>query len=214
MMFCKSCGHEIDNDSTFCSFCGFRQSEYHKPEQVDIPSAAQPPNENVEFSALLNPPLVVSQTLEIKANNQSLSNDNFLEDIDLIIKSLRRPETVKISVFLQVVLIIYNLYSIVWGMTQNTAAGSQVLILLIFSVWRGLLANGIFHRRNRAKRTFCVLFSLSTGFTIFMVLLDPHVNLIVKTESFGIVLINFIACIILFSKTATKWFYANKENIV
>jgi hypothetical protein len=31
-MFCKSCGRQIDNDSTFCSFCGTKQSTDLKPE--------------------------------------------------------------------------------------------------------------------------------------------------------------------------------------
>ncbi len=40
-MFCKSCGKQIDNDSTFCSFCGTKQSTDLKPQvQADI--ARQP----------------------------------------------------------------------------------------------------------------------------------------------------------------------------
>lgn len=36
-MFCKSCGRQIDNDSTFCSFCGTKQSTDLKPQvQADI----------------------------------------------------------------------------------------------------------------------------------------------------------------------------------
>lgn len=31
-MFCKSCGRQIDNDSTFCSFCGTKQSTDLKPQ--------------------------------------------------------------------------------------------------------------------------------------------------------------------------------------
>lgn len=31
-MFCKSCGRQIDNDSTFCSFCGTKQSTELKPQ--------------------------------------------------------------------------------------------------------------------------------------------------------------------------------------
>lgn len=31
-MFCKSCGRQIDNDSTFCSFCGTKQSTDLKPK--------------------------------------------------------------------------------------------------------------------------------------------------------------------------------------
>lgn len=31
-MFCKSCGKQIDNDSTFCSFCGTKQSTDLKPQ--------------------------------------------------------------------------------------------------------------------------------------------------------------------------------------
>lgn len=31
-MFCKSCGKQIDNDSTFCSFCGTKQSIDLKPQ--------------------------------------------------------------------------------------------------------------------------------------------------------------------------------------
>ncbi|MEZ5034712.1 MAG: zinc ribbon domain-containing protein [Chitinophagaceae bacterium] len=31
-MFCKSCGRQIDNDSTFCSFCGTKQSTNLKPQ--------------------------------------------------------------------------------------------------------------------------------------------------------------------------------------
>jgi zinc-ribbon domain len=31
-MFCKSCGRQIDNDSTFCSFCGTKQSADLKPQ--------------------------------------------------------------------------------------------------------------------------------------------------------------------------------------
>jgi hypothetical protein len=43
-MFCKSCGRKIDNDSTFCSFCGTRQSADLKPEvQVET-------NQNVNTS--------------------------------------------------------------------------------------------------------------------------------------------------------------------
>ena len=30
-MFCKSCGNEIDEDSSFCSYCGVRQSSMLKP---------------------------------------------------------------------------------------------------------------------------------------------------------------------------------------
>ena len=36
-MFCKSCGRQIDNDSTFCSFCGTKQSVNLRPQnQVGI----------------------------------------------------------------------------------------------------------------------------------------------------------------------------------
>ena len=36
-MFCKSCGRQIDNDSTFCSFCGTKQSTDLKPQvQPDV----------------------------------------------------------------------------------------------------------------------------------------------------------------------------------
>lgn len=31
-MYCKSCGRQIDNDSTFCSFCGTKQSTELKPQ--------------------------------------------------------------------------------------------------------------------------------------------------------------------------------------
>jgi zinc-ribbon domain len=31
-MFCKSCGRQIDNDSSFCSFCGTKQSADLKPQ--------------------------------------------------------------------------------------------------------------------------------------------------------------------------------------
>lgn len=31
-MFCKSCGRQIDNDSSFCSFCGTKQSTDLKPQ--------------------------------------------------------------------------------------------------------------------------------------------------------------------------------------
>lgn len=29
-MFCKSCGNQIDNDSSFCSYCGVKQSDINK----------------------------------------------------------------------------------------------------------------------------------------------------------------------------------------
>lgn len=39
-MFCKSCGRQIDNDSTFCSFCGTKQSTDLKPQvQADTNQA-------------------------------------------------------------------------------------------------------------------------------------------------------------------------------
>lgn len=31
-MYCKTCGNQIDLDSVFCSFCGTKQSEVHKPD--------------------------------------------------------------------------------------------------------------------------------------------------------------------------------------
>ena len=36
-MFCKSCGRKIDDDSTFCSFCGIKQSTELKSQiQADL----------------------------------------------------------------------------------------------------------------------------------------------------------------------------------
>ncbi len=31
-MFCKSCGNQIDNDSTFCTFCGTKLTTYLRPQ--------------------------------------------------------------------------------------------------------------------------------------------------------------------------------------
>lgn len=38
IMFCKSCGKQIDNDSTFCSFCGTKQSTDLKPKVEAVTS--------------------------------------------------------------------------------------------------------------------------------------------------------------------------------
>lgn len=46
-MFCKSCGKQIDDDSSFCSFCGTKQSETNKPFYV-----ASPDNSNSESKAV------------------------------------------------------------------------------------------------------------------------------------------------------------------
>ena len=193
ILFCKSCGHEIDSDSIYCSFCGLKQQEIHKPQQADTQSAVQPINKIVELSALIAQPLEDPLGLEIRnqpipqtestvPNNQSLSPGNLLDDIDLIEKSLRRPETVNISIFLQAAIIIHDLVSIVLGMVTNTITGFQVFFLLFFSIWRGLLANSIFYRKRRARIIYCILASLRIVLLLFMFDLNTHVNLFSKVE--------------------------------
>ena len=137
-----------------------------------------------------------------------------LDDIDLIEKSLRRPETVNISIFFQAIIIIRDLASIVLGMMTNSITGFQVFFLLFFSIWRGLLANSIFYRKRRARIIYCVLASLRIGLLLFIFDLNSHVNLVSKVEYFFIAAIDFTASILLFSKTATNWFNANRENIL
>lgn len=63
-MFCKSCGRQIDNDSTFCSFCGTKQSTDLKPQvQADT---NQPINTTQKVysneSNFNNTPNIVRQT--------------------------------------------------------------------------------------------------------------------------------------------------------
>ncbi len=212
-MFCKSCGHEIDIDSIYCSFCGVKQPESNKPQQTTIQTATLPTIENIKPSVPVTQQLVTPPDLEIKANNKSSLPDNFLDDIDLIHKSLRRPNTVNISIFLQVVMIIYSLVSLVLGMIANSISGIQAFGILVSSIWLGSLANSIFFRRKKARITYCVLISLRIGLIVFLVLLDANVYTTLKVEYFCIVAVDFTATILLFTESATKWFKADRENI-
>lgn len=223
-MFCKSCGHEIDIDSVYCSFCGTKQPESFKPQQADASPLVKLANRAVEFTAPQVQPLAQPIGLEIKnqsthqientvPNNQSLVPENILDDINLFYKSLHRPETVNISVFLQAAVIIYDLTSIVVGMQANTIAGIQIFSILFFSIWRGLLANSIFHRKKRARKIYAILASLRIGLIFFLLDLNSHANLILKVEYLIVVATGIIAAILLFTKKTTNWFNADSQNI-
>lgn len=224
-MFCKSCGHEIDIDSLYCSFCGAKQPESFKPQQADTSLPVKPANRTIEFTAPSVQPLAQPVNLEIGnqpthqienvvPNDPSLAPENILDDIDLIHKSLNRPETVNISVFLQAAVIIYDLTSIVLGMQANTISSFQIFSILFFSIWRGLLANSIFHRKKRARNTYAILASLRTGLIWFVLDLNAHANLVLKVEYLIVVATGIAAAILLFTKKATNWFNANSENIL
>lgn len=49
-MFCKSCGKQIDNDSVFCSFCGTRLSDIHKPNSENFVATQDGKTLNVNLS--------------------------------------------------------------------------------------------------------------------------------------------------------------------
>jgi hypothetical protein len=224
-VFCKSCGHEIDIDSIYCAFCGVKQPESLKPQQAAPPFAVQPTNKNIEFTAPPVQPLAQPINSEIRKqstlqtenavpNNQSLVSENILDDIDLIHKSLHRPETVNISVFLQAAVIIYDLTSIVLGMQANTISGFQIFSILFFSIWRGLLANSIFHRKKRARNIYAILASLRIGLVFFVLDLNTSANLGLKVEYLIVVTTGITAAILLFTKKTTNWFNANSENIL
>jgi hypothetical protein len=51
IMFCKSCGRTIDDDSQFCSYCGSKQSDRNKPNSPNIETIeSKTVNVNLSFS--------------------------------------------------------------------------------------------------------------------------------------------------------------------
>jgi hypothetical protein len=213
-VFCKSCGHEIDIDSKYCSFCGARQPELNKPQEIQKPEeSAHPINKIVESSSALIKPMVEPPNLETKTNNKSVSSENLLDDIDNIHKSLHRPNSVNISIFLQVAVIIYRLVYLVLGMIANSIGGIEASGILGFSIWFGSLANSIFFRKKRARITYCILISFGIAISVFFVRFDLQRSWTLSVERLCIIGVNFTAAILLFTKSASKWFNADKENI-
>lgn len=73
-MFCKSCGNKIDDDSSFCSYCGTRQSNTNKPllEKNETNTQIDPKTINVNLS--------FGRPNSSKNSHQSYSNNSITID--------------------------------------------------------------------------------------------------------------------------------------
>ncbi len=81
-MFCKSCGKEIDNDSTFCTFCGTKQSTDLKPIAHSDTYQANHQYNKSSRPIIENEPIVNSQPNSVKHSKYDLT---YQKDHDAII---------------------------------------------------------------------------------------------------------------------------------
>jgi len=224
-MFCKSCGHEIDGDSKYCSFCGAKQSEINIPPLPDFSPPEHKKIQELEPPSQLPQPVASTSALEfetpllpkskhITASNQESSPINLLDDIHPVDILGRRPKTVSISLFLQVAILIEGLAAIIIGMVNHTISDGQLVITFFFTLWRGLLTNSIFLRKKRARDTYCVLALLRIVILIMILTGAKNLDEFEGIEFVGTGIIESSTIILLFSKSARKWFNAKPEDMV
>lgn len=153
-MFCKSCGRQIDNDSTFCSFCGTKQSTDLKP-QVQV-EANQP----------------------IKATQRIYSNETNFNNSPNIVRQPKYDPTYKkeddamtAGIILLVIALIFAIVGPIkfedresYGQFRAVTAIASLILRILITVWVVNIAK----RQNRE----------TSGWGLFAFLL-PSIALIV-----------------------------------
>lgn len=157
-MFCKSCGKQIDNDSTYCSFCGTKQSTDLKPQvQANV-------NQSNQQYTNTTQPVYKSET-----NFNSSPNIVRLPKYDPTYK--KEDDAMTVGIILLVIALIFAIVGPIkfedresYGQFRAVAAIVSLILRIIVTVWVVNIAK----RQNR--ETF--------GWGLFAFLL-PSIALIV-----------------------------------
>lgn len=153
-MFCKSCGRQIDNDSTFCSFCGTKQSADLKPQvQADTNQS-------------------INATQKVYNNEATFNNSpNIVRQHKYDLTYKREDEAITVGIVLLVIALIFAIVGPIkfedresYGQFRAVTAIVSLILRIIVTVW----VINIAKRQNR--ETF--------GWGLFAFLL-PSIALIV-----------------------------------
>lgn len=157
-MFCKSCGKQIDNDSTFCSFCGTKQSTELKPL--------------VQSDEIQSKQLYSNTVQPISQNEVYLSNSpNPVRQTKYDPTYKKEDEAITVGVILLVIALIFSVVGPIkfediesYGQFKAVTAIVSLILRILVTVWVVNIAK----RQNR--ETF--------GWGVFAFLL-PSIALIV-----------------------------------